>query len=279
MKYRQFTPAPQVAQFVECYWTLDDSAPAPAAVQRVVPDGTCELVVNRGRPFEQFVDGEWRLQPSAFLAGQITGPLLLRPSGAASVIGIRFRPHGAQHLFRTRMDELTGTMCPLADLSPLLSREFDRVVESDSMDPVTINRALLQHDRGAQPDSLLAEAVRRMIACGGVLELARLAGQLGISLRQFERRFRAAAGISPKLFCRMQRFQRVFQAIERGTPNWVSVALDCGYFDQAHLIRDFRAFAGKPPSVFFAADDLARHFLRYAGGMSDFSKTPAAISA
>jgi AraC-like DNA-binding protein len=103
-----------------------------------------------------------------------------------------------------------------------------------------------------------------------------------LSARQLERRFRHATGIPPKLFGRMRRFQRVFHALESPDGRWAEspygrwadVALRCGYYDQAHLIRDFRQFAGKPPAALLAGDsDLARHFLDGAR-MSHFSKTP-----
>jgi AraC-like DNA-binding protein len=73
--------------------------------------------------------------------------------------------------------------------------------------------------------------------------------------------------MAPKLFARIQRFQRVFPAIEREGAGWVDAAAACGYYDQAHLIRDFREFAGEPPAALLAGDELARHFL------SHFSKT------
>jgi AraC-like DNA-binding protein len=73
--------------------------------------------------------------------------------------------------------------------------------------------------------------------------------------------------MSPKYFARIRRFQRVFHAMEHAGGGWVDAAAACGYYDQAHLIRDFRAFAGEPPSHLLATDDLARHFL------SHFSKT------
>jgi methylphosphotriester-DNA--protein-cysteine methyltransferase len=82
-----------------------------------------------------------------------------------------------------------------------------------------------------------------------------------------ERRFKRQVGIGPKLFCRIQRFQRVFREIESGG-NWVQAALACGYYDQAHLVRDMRQFSGETPTALLDGDELARHFL------SDFSKTP-----
>ena len=80
MRYQRIAPGPAAAHFVDHYWILEAAEPGP--VQRVVPDGSPELIVNLGRPFETVVDGTWRPQPQVFVAGQLTGPLLLRPAGA-----------------------------------------------------------------------------------------------------------------------------------------------------------------------------------------------------
>src|ERR1051325_3955305 len=96
MLYREHRPPAALRPIVQCLWTLEAGE---GPVQRVVPDGRAEMIFNLKEPFEAFVDGEWRRQPRSFFAGQITGPLLLRPSGPAKILGIRFRPHGAACLF------------------------------------------------------------------------------------------------------------------------------------------------------------------------------------
>jgi len=93
------------------------------------------------------------------------------------------------------------------------------------------------------------------------VDVARVAAHLGVSSRQLERRFQRCVGLSPKFFARLRRFQRVFPELEH--EGWVGAAAACGYYDQAHLIRDFRAFAGEPPAALVAGDDLARHFLSH----------------
>jgi transcriptional regulator GlxA family with amidase domain len=124
--------------------------------------------------------------------------------------------------------------------------------------------------RSNRDDKLLSAAVAEFESSGGSTDVAGVADQLGLSSRQLQRRFRDAVGISPKLFSRMQRFQRVFQAMEARTAeserlDWVSTAMDCGYYDQAHLIRDFREFSGKAPMALLAGElDLARQFAQNA---------------
>jgi len=80
----------------------------------------------------------------------------------------------------------------------------------------------------------------------GLASVPEVARQLGISLRQFQRRFVGGIGITPKLFCRMQRFQQVVRAMD-DTVSWTDTAIRSGYYDQAHLIRDFRQFTGTTP--------------------------------
>jgi len=168
-------------------------------------------------------------------------------------------------------------MVPLQDLAPVLARNLDRALESTSIvDQVaSIETAIQEHARiNGKDDPLVNEAVKQIAVARGARDLGRLATDLGLSLRQLERRFLSAVGLSPKLFCRMRRFQSVFQAIEQDSAKWADAAVRCGYYDQAHLIRDFHEFSGEAPSALLGGVDLARHFLRYAP-MSHFSKTPS----
>ncbi|MCU1235108.1 MAG: transcriptional regulator, Fis family [Candidatus Solibacter sp.] len=251
MRYREIAPSGAAREFVECYWELEDAGDGGA--QRVVPDGRAELILNFGRPFEALRDGVWEAQPRAFLVGQITGPLMLRTAGPAHIVGIRLRPSGANRLLGIPAEELTGRSIALDELG--LKGIGDRC------DVGGIEEALLACTRG-ETDALVDEAIRLF---DGTDDVARVAERLGVSSRQLERRFKLKVGLSPKFFARIRRFQRVFPELE--SEGWVGAAAACGYYDQAHLIRDFRAFAGEPPAALVSGNELARHFL------SHFSKT------
>src|SRR6185369_10371471 len=99
---------------VECYWTLEGAA--PGMVQRVVPDGRAEIILNLAEPFEALDRDAWLGQPQCFLAGQITGPLILRARGTSRIIGIRFRPGGVGQLVGAPASELTGRTIDARDL-------------------------------------------------------------------------------------------------------------------------------------------------------------------
>jgi len=93
LRYREIPPAPALRPHLSTFWLLelDGSDPTP---QRIVPDGRAELILNRAEPYQAFANGQWHRQPQCFLAGQIDGPLLLRPKGPTKILGIGFHPHG-----------------------------------------------------------------------------------------------------------------------------------------------------------------------------------------
>jgi len=264
MQYREFRPSEANRSFVDCYWTLE-LAGGSGAVQRVVPDGRPELILNFANPFEAFQDGQWRRQPVAFLSGQINGPLLLRPGGPARIVGVRFLPHGAARLFGQAMHELADQFAPLDELAPALARDIESANGLAALD-----HALARRASSPRVDLLIGEAVRLMME-PGAMDIGDVACTLGVSCRQLERRFLSEVGLTPKRFCRIQRFQQVFQAIGHGA-DWVRAAVECGYYDQAHLIRDCKDFSGETPSALLSGDELARHFL------SHFSKTATRTS-
>jgi AraC-like DNA-binding protein len=272
LRYREIQPSLRLRPIVSAFWILEHDGLA-ATPQRVVPDGRSELILNWNQPFESFQAGRWQRQPRIFLAGQLDGPLLLRPCGPASMLGIRFHPDGAARLLGQPVDEFSGRIIPIDLLSPALQRDFEGALESP--DPiVAVESALLRLEnmsRGA--DLLVGEAVLQITLARGNADLGGLARELGISARQFERRFLARVGLPPKLFCRIQRFNNILRAIEQERGSWVETALACGYYDQAHLIRDCRSLSGETPSVLYAEDaDLARHFYSRSD-MSHLSNT------
>src|SRR5690348_9444283 len=110
MLYEEFEPRAETRSFLHRLWTLETD---DVAVQRIVPDGRPEVIVNLGRPFEWFRGNQWRLQPRVFLVGQITGPLLVRPSGPARILGARFQPQGAARLVTIAMDSIVDDLMPV----------------------------------------------------------------------------------------------------------------------------------------------------------------------
>ena len=102
----------------------------------------------------------------------------------------------------------------------------------------------------------------RARTCAGRVSVAELACAVGLSTRQLERAFRERVGLGPKTFLRLVRFQRALALLRRPGASLAAIAARCGYFDQAHLVRDFREFAHESPGRFRAAQgELGGHFV------------------
>jgi len=89
-----------------------------------------------------------------------------------------------------------------------------------------------------------------------------LVSQSGLNRRTFERHFQREIGISPKFYCRIIRFAKIFQHVCKEKPNWSDISFVAGYYDQSHFIRNFREFTGEEPSKYgFDEQSMANFFL------------------
>jgi AraC-like DNA-binding protein len=256
VRYEERSAGPPLDRFVECVWFLSaPRRPAAPPPERVVPDGCPELVFQFADPCLSGRPGEaLHRQPPALLVGPLTSSILVGASGAVSTMGVRFRPGGLPAFVAAPLDELADRQVVVEDLFGAAARGLHaRLAEApdDSRRVAIVERFLMGRlaDAG-RPRRPVEHAVRRMVRRRGPVGIERLADDLGVSRRHLERTFRAETGMTPMLLGRMIRFQSVFRRLTSGEPDWISVALDCGYYDQSHLYRDFREFAAATPTQF-----------------------------
>ena len=245
--------------------------------EAVLPDGCMELIFHRGDPFTRFLDTTCEERQShSFVVGQMESPAFLRLSKRVDVLGVRFHPGGAHPFFPTPLHEVSGRFIALDEVWGAWGTELQQqVLEATTKQKAvqTLERGLTQQLlRSGRKPHRVQQLSRLMVEAYGSIPVRRLASRAGVSERQLEREFEDHLGLAPKRFSRILRFQHVFKAMEQSN-HWVDIALGCGYYDQAHLIRDFRQFAGASPSSFQLQEfELAQYFLR-AKRVSDFSNT------
>lgn len=227
MEYQESVPRSPLRDHIRCIWTMRSKG---GCVERVLPDGCSEIVLNRGDPFRH----EGRIQPRAMVVGQMPRFMEIEPLGVIDLVGVRFRPGGLFPFLRAPMSGLTGRWADLKDIDRGLPGALDGDIE----------QALLGRLNPA--NGAVAAAVAAIER--GEARIDRIARAVDVHPRRLERMFLREVGVAPKLLARVVRFQRVLQ----GLGPWATVAQACGYYDQAHLIRDFREFAGEPPTAYFA---------------------------
>jgi AraC-like DNA-binding protein len=262
MDYLELPAPPALDQVVHCFWFLRGSEAGEP--QTIVPDGRGEIILHLGEPFAQMDEsGRPVTQPRALAAGQLTSPLRLLPRAGAEVVGIRLRSAAAGRLLPVPQHELTGRVLPLRDVARRLEPRLLDAVRTAGGPRARIEglAGVLAHALDDSRPTSVDAAVARLES-GQPHGLAELAGSVGLTPRTLQRRFREEVGMDPTLLRRIFRFRTAFGLLERLPPGrWSRVAARAGYFDQAHLIREFRRFAGAPPSVFFGAGpELARAF-------------------
>jgi AraC-like DNA-binding protein len=236
-------PAP-LAAYVRLIWSLD--LPAGGGVERIVPDGCCELVLTlEGQVLGGRHEGAMELRPDAIAVGQMSRPTVVQPLGRVRLIGVRLHPWAAAEFLHCDARELTGRVVELGLVAPRLQERFRHTRTAGA-----VRAALQAHvaDR-ARPRSMTAAAVE-LIRREPTLSVRDLTRQLGWSERRLQRTFSSEVGIAPKTLARITRVQRAIRLGElRPAWTWARIAASSGFTDQAHLIREFRALAGVTPTA------------------------------
>ena len=267
LRYVEHRPRPPLRPHVECLWQVSDTRARPRTPERVVPDGCPELIVHLADCFARRHDGRFVVQPRAFLAGTLTRPWLLRAGRRVLTLGVRFRPGAVTAVLPVSMPEATDRETRLAAIvgvaaAGALGRAL-RAARSEGARFGAAEEWLLGRLAAAPPRGDGARAaVRLLLEARGAARIDEVARALGWTRRRLERGFARELGIRPKLFARIVRLNAVLAGMDAGErAGAVDVALAAGYFDQAHLLRDFRGLAGRSPRAARERDgELARHF-------------------
>lgn len=257
MKYLEKSPSPRLATHVKCFWSLESSfAQCGEHPEPVVPDACVEIVFDLADRFRRYhADGKVELQPTSIVAGQIEKNILIGPSGRVRLFGIRFHPTGASPFINVEMSAITNRIEPLDAIwgnrvTELEDKLFSAATFEEQI--AVAETALIERfDERVVIDKTLAKAIEAISTTNGAAKVHHIAKNAGISERGLERRFARYIGLSPKSFSRIVRFQRVLQSIESSPrADILDTAYRFGYYDQSHLINDFKRYTGMSPSLF-----------------------------
>jgi AraC-like DNA-binding protein len=252
MRYLERLPHPALRADVECYWRLDDADPDLDGIQRIAPDVCVEVIVHAGTPFRHWPELAAEIQPAAFAVGSMRRFLAIQATGPVRTWGIRFRPGGAYVYFGVPVRLLADRVTALADLWGSAAAQLEDGLRAsagfEAAAPV-IDRALRARLGAGRPGSApVGDAVARTLAGRGCVSVEALARATGWTRRHLERRFHEEVGVPPKTLARVARLNAAFRLRDAAPDSgWAELALEAGFADQSHLIRDFAALAGATP--------------------------------
>lgn len=176
--------------------------------------------------------------------------------GCGRVVGVKFRPGAFQPFYARSVHHLTNRVVPLAAVFGLAGDELARAVRAERDAPFAVVEAFLRA-RLPAPDrnlDVVAALVRTMLEDPAVVRVDELAARHAMSPRTLQRLFRRYVGVSPKWVLQRYRLQEAAERIAEGRDgDWAATALELGYFDQAHFIRDFKALVGASPAQYAGA--------------------------
>ncbi len=251
MRVVSVPPSAALAPFVSGLWWFEGHHLAHGR-ERVLPSSAMQIIIDLDDDELRWWDGPTLANEhrgrGAVVSGVYDGPFAIDTADQRRVVGAVLRPGAAPALLHTAADELTG-----------------RHVELDAVWGVTTLRARLlesptPHAALATFDASLSRRLVGTIdpivafasaALDRDASVAAIIGELGCSAKRLRQRFVAAVGVTPKRYARIARLQRLLRASAGADrSSWAELALDCGYYDQAHLIAEFRALTGLTPSAY-----------------------------
>ena len=250
--YQEFPPSPRFAAHVECFWR--HRSDGPVRNFHVFPDGCSDII------FEQPA----RDYGGLAIVGTMTRAQAFNIPGEHLTFGVRFRPGMAARILRIPGTVAVNQSIPLADAWKAASvRELLEQLAASRSPHDAIARF-----EGSLADPVPLDPIEKSIAwlaeCGGQVSIETLADAASLGPRQFRRICLERTGLSPKHLARVLRFRQAAKYAGEQRRDWADVALECGYYDQAHLINEFKELAGVSPAQ-FSSLTVASHFGSVSG--------------
>jgi AraC-like DNA-binding protein len=246
MRYAAYAPSPHLRQIVERYWILE--GPGSGEPEPVFPDGRVEIVLHYGAPFTRHLaDGCVEHQGRGLVAGQMTEPVVLSHEGIAGVAAIRLRPAAAKAVLRMAASRVSGQIVDVDAILPSSRELRERLAEAHGdLERVRLLERWLTHFEPAPPPLTVQSAVEDLVAGHGRGDVGCIAARAGLGRRTLERLFAEHVGLAPKAFAGIVRLQHALHLVREGQ-SLAQTAVECGYYDQAHMALDFRTLADRSP--------------------------------
>jgi len=240
-QYREIAPLQPLAQKVEAIWCFENPTP-DGGNKRILPDGCIDVIFDlTGKRNPVWV-------------GTMTKPLIVPQTSATVLLGVRFRPGFAGLLLGGAIVDMVDRQVDASELGQKAVVALgERLVEIPKTEDrvKAVNQWLCEGF--TVPGSTSASAMRALAvvaACSGGGLISGWAGTSDLGMRQLERLLKQQVGITPSEFRSLMRFRKAREIIDKTGSVGVETALEAGYFDQPHLIREFKRFSGLTPKEY-----------------------------
>jgi AraC-like DNA-binding protein len=271
--YSTRTPEPPLGRFVESIWYARGTV--PYAREKIAPTGSSVAVFVLGEPIVETPDdgdGASFRAESGFLLGPHTRPVINQPTGETHAVGIVGTPIGCEAVFGVAPASIRGRAVDLETAWPVAAEIRAELL--DRPDPESmLDLVEGRLGRGVRPSISGLDRCDRavnLLEADPIRPIADIAAELGVSHGHLVREFTRIVGLTPRALARLLRMRRLLLGLDvRGEVGWGDLAVELGWYDQAHLIRDFKHHTGVTPSQYLAAQ-RATYTIEQAGDAAGF---------
>lgn len=258
MSFLTAKPSPFLSGYVKTFWMIENVLPeGQIHTQRIVPNGLPEMMFYFGDLPDTEESGK-SITERSIVSGQQNSFYDLEISKTLSLFSVSFLPFGLATFFNLPADEVFDYNTPLK----YLIKDYTEKLESDLFHAKSFEQkveimerflfSIITKREAKYDENRIVRSIDLINNSKGNIKIESLADAACLSRKQFERTFSNIIGISPKKFLRIVRFQHAID-IKAKEPDLSlsNLTYDCGYFDQSHMINDFRKLSGISPKKFF----------------------------
>jgi AraC-like DNA-binding protein len=238
--YWRYSPSPEFAPYVEHYWTVEWDLPIPE-LRETLPYPSAHIILEPG---------------VAWIGGVHTARFSRVLEGKSRVVGVKFRPGGLRPFVAKPLAAFTNKVFALHEVFGEAARDLDRrvLVHADHQAAIAVIESFLHDLQPLWDDAveLVGRIAERIANDREIKKVEQIVSEFDVSMRKLQRLFGEYVGVSPKWMILRYRMQEAAQRLASATAvEWPAIALDLGYSDQAHFIREFKKLIGKSPADYF----------------------------
>jgi len=258
MLHQAYFPSFPLNKFIEVFIYFEGVVHSHT-VDRFLPNGDVEILIDFHDSPQYIYDNHTLKEVQAcnhvWASGLRTEPITIPSGNGSAMMVIAFKKGMAAPFFPFPMNEIKDSVVD-ADLVwgsdfGVLRERLLAIKDVNERFEVVENFLLRKFHSRLELNPCVAFAVEEMTKRPDRLSIARMNEKIGYSQKHFTEMFRRQVGVTPKSYLRLMRFQKSVQKIDNATEvDWGTVALDCGFYDQAHFINDFKHFSGFTPEQY-----------------------------
>jgi len=269
MIYRIYIPAFPLNQFVDAF-VYFERVEHEHAVDRFLPNGDTEILIDFHDTPQFIYDNDTLKEIQAcnrvWTSGLRTEPITIPSGNGAAMMVIAFKKGMAAPFFPFPMQEITDSV---VDADLVWGNDFvhlrEDLLETDDIDRrfrMVEEFLLLSYGSRLEIDPCVAFAVREIVNRPDATNIRKMNDQIGYSHKHFIELFRRSIGVTPKAYLKIMRFQKAIRTIDAAVSmDWSQIAQECGFYDQAHFINDFKHFSGFTPEQYSAIHSNYQNYI------------------